>query len=122
LLRIDWDEFDIFDGEPKDLDQVKVSLTRQAPSRDYGVSKSGTQLIIYGGKKGFELDKKEIKGVNRTILKLNSPYPNPKAKKQVFKVVFECPQVKELDEIAVPKQYDPVFRIYGIVIHQLIFH
>lgn len=115
ILRIDWDDFNILDGTHKDLDEVKVSLTRQAPSRDYGKTKSGTQLIIYGGRDGFELTEKEIKEINRTILKLNSPNPNPKLKTPEFYTSFECPQVKELDEAIIFKKYDPVFRIYGIV-------
>ena len=115
LLEIDWDDFTILDGTHKDLDDVKVSLTRQPLSRDYGKTKSGTQLIIYGGRKGFELDKKEIKAINRTILKLNSPNPNPNQEIPAFQATFECPQVKELDEAIITKRHDPVFRIYGIV-------
>ena len=115
LLKIDWDDFNILDGTHKDLDEVKVSLTRQAPTRNYGEANSGTQLIIYGGHEGFELTEKEIKEINRTILKLNSPNPNPSVKTPVFHASFECPQVKELDEAITSKKYDPVFRIYGIV-------
>jgi signal transduction histidine kinase len=115
LLNIDWDEFNMLDGVHKNLDEVKVSLTRQAPSRNYGDSESGTQLIIYGGREGFDLTKKEIKEINRTILKLNTPNPNPNLKISAFNASFECPQVKDLDEQIISKKYDPVFRIYGIV-------
>ena len=115
LLKIDWDEFNMIDGIHKNLDDVKVSLTRQASSRNYGDSDSGTQLIIYGGREGFDLTKKEIKEINRTILKLNTPNPNPNLKISVFNASFECPQVKDLDEQIISKKYDPVFRIYGIV-------
>ncbi len=34
LLEIDWDDFTILDGTHKDLDDVKLSLTRQPLSRD----------------------------------------------------------------------------------------
>lgn len=115
LLQIDWDDFNILDGTHKDLDEVKVSLTRQSPTRDYGKTGCGTRLIIYGGRDGFELTENEIKEINRTILKLNSPNPNPKHTKPVFQASFECPQVKELDEAMTERMYDPVFRIYGIV-------
>lgn len=115
VLEIDWDDFTVLDGSHRDLSDVKVSLTRQSPTRDYGKTKSGTQLIIYGGRRGFELTKNEIKEINRTILKLNSPNPNPKYTTPVFQTSFECPQVKDLDETITDKKYDPVFRIYGIV-------
>ena len=115
ILKIDWDEFNIIDGSHKNLEEIKFSLSRQAPSRNYGKSKSGTQLIIYGGRDGFALTEPEIKLINRTILKLNSPNPNPKIVTPIFQASFECPQVKELDEKISLKQYDPVFRIYGLV-------
>lgn len=115
VLKIDWDDFNLLDGSHKDLDDVKVTLTRQAPTRDYGVKGSGTQLIIFGGREGFELTENEIKEINRTILKLNSPNPNPNSKTPAFKASFFCPQVKELDEEITYKKYDPIFSIYGIV-------
>lgn len=115
VLKINWDDFNILDGLPKDLEDVKVTLSRQAPSRDYDKKNSGTQLIIYGGREGFELTYEEIKAINQIILKLNSPNPNPKANTPPFKATFSCPQVKDLDEEITYKKYDPVFRIYGIV-------
>ena len=115
VLKIDWDDFNFTDGLHKDLDDVKITLTRQAPSRDYGTKNSGTQLIIFGGREGFELTENEIKEINRTILKLNSPNPNPKTKTPAFKAKFFCPQVKKLDKEITYKKYDPIFSIYGIV-------
>jgi len=115
VLKIDWDDFNFLDGSHKDLDQVKVTLTRNALSRTYGENNSGTQLIIFGGREGFELTENEIKEINRTILKLNSPNPNPNINIPTFKASFFCPQVKLLDEEITYKKYDPVFRIYGIV-------
>lgn len=116
LLQINWDDFNTdSNGVFKNLDDIKVSLKRQPPSRDYGHSQSGTQLIIYGGREGFELTEDEIKEINRTILKLNSPNPNPSSQTQKFEVSFFCPQVKELDEEISYLKFDPVFRIYGIV-------
>lgn len=115
VLKINWDDFNIDNGAHKNLDEVKVNLTRQPVSRDYGDSQSGTQLIIYGGREGFELTENEIKEINRTILKLNSPNPNPNSEKHSFKVKFICPQVKELDEEISYKKFDPVFSISGIV-------
>lgn len=115
VLKINWDDFNIVDGTHKDLDEIKVTLTRQAVSRNYGTKGSGTQLIIYGGREGFELTETEIREINRTILKLNSPNPHPKATTPAFKATFVCPQIKELDEEITYRKYEPVFRIYGIV-------
>lgn len=115
ILKIDWDEFNIINGIHKNLDDVKISLTRQVPSRNYGITNSGTQLIIYGGREGFELTEDEVKEINKTILKLNSPNPHPNSKELNFKASFECPQIKELDEQITFKKFDPVFQIYGLV-------
>ncbi len=115
VLKIDWDDFNIVDGLYKDLDEVKITLTRQAPSRDYGLKNSGTSLIIFGGREGFELTEDEIRQINRTLLKLNSPNPNPQSKAEQFIVSFSCPQVKDLDEEITYKQYNPVFSVYGLV-------
>lgn len=115
VLKIDWDDFNIVDGLYKDLDEVKITLTRQAPSRDYGLKNSGTTLIIFGGREGFELTEDEIREINRTLLKLNSPNPNPKSKAEQFIVSFSCSQVKDLDEEISYKQFNPVFSVYGLV-------
>ncbi len=115
VLRIDWDDFNLNDGIHKNLDDVKVTLTRQAPSRDYGQTNSGTQLLIYGGREGFEFNKFEINQINKTILKLNSPNPHPKANQVKFKATFECPQVKDLDEEITYQKFEPVFQIFGLV-------
>ena len=60
-----------------DLDSIGVELTRQSPSRDYGRTDSGTQVIVYGGRQGFEWDEEKIKEINGSILRLNTPNPNP---------------------------------------------
>lgn len=116
VLEINWDDFNIDSSiQHRDLDNVKVKLRRQLPSRNYGVPNSGTQLIIYGGRDGFELTEDEIKEINRTILKLNSPNPNPNYNIPLFKAEFVCPQVKDLDEDITYQKFDPVFSIYGLV-------
>jgi len=121
VLKINWDDFNSENGLVKNLDSVGISLTRQPVSKDYGVKNSGTQLIIYGGREGFELSEDEIKEINKTILKLNSPNPNPLKVTQIFKATLYCPQVKQLDEQIDYLKYDPVFRIYGIVNEKGIF-
>lgn len=113
LLKINWDDFNIIEGFQRDLDSIPVVLTRQPTSINYGARKSGTQLIIYGGREGFELTVSEIKEINRTILQLNSPNPNPTTKTPAFKASFACPQVKDLE--STPMKYEPVFRLYGLV-------
>src|SRR5690606_14822474 len=115
VLKIDWDDFNLVDGLFKNLNDIKVSLTRQTPSRDYGQTDSGTQLIIYGGREGFELSTDEVKAINNTILKLNTPNPHPDSTSLNFKASFDCPQVKDLDEEIVYKSFDPVFQIFGLV-------
>lgn len=115
VLKINWDDFNILEGVHRNLDDIKVSLTRQAPSRDYGDTESGTQLIIYGGREGFELTEDEVKEINKIILKLNSPNPHPNSAENNFKALFECPQIKDLDEEITFRKFDPVFQIYGLV-------
>jgi len=115
LLKINWDDFNSEDGQPKDLDSIGISLGRQPLSRDYGDRNSGTQLIIYGGREGLELTEEEIKEINNTILKLNTPNPNPSNKRHDFKASFYCVQVKHLDSRLPFERNDQVFRIYGIV-------
>jgi signal transduction histidine kinase len=115
VLKINWDDFNLQEGIDKDLDSVKVTLTRETPSRDYGSKNSGTQLIIFGGREGFELTEDEIKKINKTILRLNSPNPRPNVEISRFKASFVCPQVKDLDEEITYLTHEPVFRIYGIV-------
>lgn len=116
VLEINWDDFNIDSSiQHRDLDNVKIRLRRQLPSRNYGIPNSGTQLIIYGGRDGFELTEDEIKEINRTILKLNSPNPNPNYNIPLFKAEFVCPQVKDLDEDITYQKFDPVFSIYGLV-------
>jgi signal transduction histidine kinase len=112
-LKIDWDEFNASGGLPKDLDSVPVVLTRRAPSRSYGPRGCGTRLIIYGGRRGFELTEREIREINRTILQLNSPNPNPETKAPSFRASLAVPQVKDLEQRTA--KLDPVFRLYGIV-------
>jgi signal transduction histidine kinase len=115
VLKINWDDFNSETSSPKDLDSVFLSLTRQDISRDYGVKNSGTQLIIFGGREGLELTKEEIEEINNSILKLNSPNPNPSARVQQFKTTFSCVQLAHLNNTVSYNRDDQVFRIYGIV-------
>jgi signal transduction histidine kinase len=113
VLKINWDDFNVTGAVQKDLDAVPIVLTRQSPSRNYGARNSGTQLIIYGGREGFELTEEEIKAINKTILELNSPNPNPDTKIPSFRASFVCSQAKHLEQQR--PEIDPVFRLYGIV-------
>ena len=121
LLEINWDDFVSEDGIPIDLDSIGLSLTRQALSRDYGETNSGTQLIIYGGRTGLELTEDEIREINNTLLKLNSPNPPPNVEVQDFKVTFNCVQIKDLEQQSSFSREDQVFRISGIVDENGIF-
>ena len=121
VLKINWDDFNSDGGKNINLDSINVTLTREPLSRDYGSTKSGTQLIIYGGRKGFELTEGEIREINTTILRLNSPRPKPNVSQQHFRANFYCPQLKDLSERVDYQKYDPVFRIYGLVDENGIF-
>ena len=112
VLQIDWEEFHVKEGFSKNLDSIGITLTRQNNTGEFK-SGSGTEIIIYGGKEGFELTENEIKAINRSILEINSPTPVNSNK--TFNTSFQCPQVKNLDEKINYLKYDPVFTISGIV-------
>ncbi len=115
IFTIDWTEFEKTSERDVDLDSIGISLRRQAPSRDYGPKKSGTQLIIYGGKEGFEWNEENASSLNDAILLLNSPNPNPKAHKTSFAVSFECPQLPDLRTEDVFSDITPAFTFIGLV-------
>ena len=102
VLKIDWQDFDKISSDSINLNSIGVSLFKEKPSRDYGTKQSGTRLIIYGGKEGFEWDKNEIIELTRSILNINSP--NPQNKKfgdtaanndlLPFRAYLECPQIE----------------------------
>ena len=77
VLKINWDLFDQYSETPIDLGSIGVELSRQGLSRDYGETNSGTQIIIYGGREGFSWGRTKIVEINESILRLNSPNPNP---------------------------------------------
>jgi signal transduction histidine kinase len=117
LLEVDWDKFDAGDEGSKDLETVGVSLTRQSPSRDYGKKKSGTQLIIYGSRKGFSWDPEIVEELHRSIISLNSPNPSPKNVKagQGFRAYLECPQIGALPEDNPTDAFQSTFSFDGLV-------
>ncbi len=99
VLKIDWNRFDHISDQFVDLDSVGISLTREHVSRDYGVRDSGTRLIIYGGREGFEWSEESISDLNRAILELNSPNPNKNFSKNTyekFNAYLECFQMPDL--------------------------
>jgi signal transduction histidine kinase len=116
LLDVDWDKFDNVEDGVRDLETVGVSLTRQAPSRDYGEKGSGTQLVIYQGRPGFSWDEKTIKDLHRSIVGLNSPNPSPKRSDDGagFRAFLECPQVDIADQHAF-SGFQPTFSFDGLV-------
>jgi signal transduction histidine kinase len=103
VLKIDWQEFDKISSDFINLNSIGISLFKEEPSRDYGKTQSGTKLIIYGGKEGFEWNKEEIIELTRSILSINSPNPQSKKFKNSiesdeispFRAYLECPQIKE---------------------------
>lgn len=115
VLKINWDAFDQVSNVTIDLDSIGVELTRQVPSRDYGESDSGTQIIVYGGREGFEWDEKKIRDINKSILRLNSPNPNPSKIKTSFRAFVDCPQIPDLDDKEVFESFIPNFSLEGLV-------
>ncbi len=115
LLRIDWEKFDQISDKTTDLNSIGIRLTRQAPSRDYGERNSGTQLIIFGGKDGFSWDEKTIRDLNNSILRLNSPNPNPSRSSSEFYALLECPQLIDMPDSLIADDFKPVFTLEGLV-------
>jgi signal transduction histidine kinase len=112
LLQIDWDRFDIQDNTQFiNLSNVGVSLTRTKLTRDYGKRKSGTQLIIYGGRPGFELSEPLINEINKTCLQMKSPHRGPND----FEVNLSCPQLPDLEKKLITDDFDAIFSFTGIV-------
>lgn len=115
VLSINWDDFDRSGGETIDLESVGVKLTRQEPSRNYGEKGSGTQLIIFGGREGFSLDESKIKDINKSILRLNSPSPNPNKIKTSFHAYLECPQIQDIELSEIHDGFTPNFSLDALV-------
>jgi len=135
ILKINWELFDVISEETVDLESIGVSLTRGKPSRDYGEANSGTRVIVYGGKEGFDWDEKTIKDLNRSIESLNSPRSkrkkgenkknsterlnSPRSEKTKveggFRVYLECPQIPDLETVDFLEEFEPVFRFEGLV-------
>lgn len=113
LLKIDWDDFDEISDQHRNLNDIGVVLTRQKPSREYPKG-SGTEIVIYQGRDGFDWSVKKIEDLNESIVRLNSPNPNPELKRQAFNASLEVPQIPDLQNdphIEIP----PVFVFTGVV-------
>lgn len=115
LLKIDWELFDKSSGEINDLDKIGISLTRQSPSRDYGKKGTGTTLIIYCKKDGFVWNEEIIRDLNMSLIRLNSPNPNPKMIRTGFTVALYCPQIPDLKKENILEDLPPVFTFDGLV-------
>ena len=115
VLRLNWDDFETKQGQKKNLNDVGIELTREPLSRDYGERNSGTQIIIYGGRENFEFDEEKIRDINRSILRLNSPNPNPNISNPPFHSYIECPQIANLERGEVYTEFVPNFSLDAIV-------
>ncbi len=121
VLKIDWNRFDVISDNFVNLDSIDVSITKQPISRNYDKIDSGTQLIIYGGKPGFEWDEDSILNLNKAILSLNSPNPkhkisyNTKSEYPSFNAYLECPQIEELPQHQVFEESEPNFSLDVLV-------
>ncbi|MEW5922371.1 MAG: sensor histidine kinase [Candidatus Zixiibacteriota bacterium] len=117
ILEVDWDDFNTRPNEVTDLEKVGIALTRQSPSRDYGSTNSGTQLVIYGGREGFYWDKDTIEELHRSVIGLNSPHPSPGKQSLTtgFNAFLECPQLGELPTDSPVDQFPATFSFDGLV-------
>ena len=115
VLKINWDDFEFNNGENKNLNSIGVELTKGPLSRDYGQKGSGTQIIIYGGRKDFEFDEEKIKDINKSIIRLNSPFPKPQITNPSFHAFIECPQLDYLDTKEVYQNFVPNFSLEALV-------
>lgn len=115
ILKIDWDRFDRPEIVGVDLDTIGIELTRQKISRDYGEKDSGTQIIISGGREGFTWDAEKIEDINESILRLNSPNPNPQNIVAPFQAFLECPQYPDLNREQLFERYNPNFSLQALV-------
>jgi signal transduction histidine kinase len=115
VLKIDWDDFDEIGEKATDLDSIGISLNKRTPSRDYGKTNSGTQLIIYGGREGFTWDESKVREINNSIVRLNTPNPRPHTRESGFHVYLECPQILDLKTYDISKDFEPTFTFEGLV-------
>ncbi|MDD5529716.1 MAG: sensor histidine kinase [bacterium] len=118
VLKINWDIFDNISSDKIDLDSIGVNITRQKPSRNYGKTNSGTQMIVYGSREEFCWDRNTIEELNLSIIRLNSPSPNPNSlqdKKSQFKAFLECPQLPDLKDESLANKIPSAFSFDGLV-------
>lgn len=115
VLRINWDDFNVEGGQMKNLNSIGVELTREVPIRDYGAKGSGTQIVIYDGRENFEFDAEKIKDINKSMIRLNSPKPRPGVVESGFRAFIECPQMPDLEQKEIYKDFIPTFSLDAIV-------
>lgn len=132
VLRIDWNRFDVISSDFVNLNSIGIGLFKEPLLRDYGERGSGTKLIIYGGREGFEWTEGIIRELNSSILNLNSPNPKSIYKKdahryQKFTAFLECPQIENLRQTRMDERAEANFTLNaaidenGIVDYELIF-
>jgi signal transduction histidine kinase len=108
VLKIDWEQFDKPDDDPKkdplSLGDISLTLLHRLPERDYGPTQSGTLLRIFGGREGFTWADEKLREVGLSILFLRSPFKGVPLKKGGreanraikdigFDARFHCPQL-----------------------------
>ena len=115
VLRINWNDFEFNDGTNKNLNSIGIELTKEPLSRDYGKKNSGTQIIIYGGRKDFGFDEEKIKDINKSIMRLNSPNPRPNMSSPSFHAFIECPQLTNLETKEIYTDFVPNFSLEALI-------
>jgi signal transduction histidine kinase len=132
VLNIDWNKFDKIEKKFTNLNSIGVSLFRSELTKEYGEQNSGTKIIIYGGRDGFQWDERTIKELNRSILNLKNPsvkrLKKVNIKYPIFEPIFECPQLEnELTKNVIYEESKANFELnvlvneYGIAEYELNF-
>jgi signal transduction histidine kinase len=111
VLEVDWNKFLSSLSEDLDLHSVPFALHMQPPTRDYGVSGSGTMLRIYGGQTGFEWGKEKLQDIAHAISLLRSPIRAPES----FNPSFHSQHLDEEETLPPTETADAPFTCTAIV-------
>lgn len=111
-LRIDWEEFDRITADPRDLSGIYFAVRRQDPTwHQYSRDGSGTILVIYGGREGYDWDKAKLREIDLALTSFKSPTKGPGA----FRIDYECSQLPLDERIKNPAEWDSPLELTAIV-------
>ncbi len=108
VLEFNWEQFDKPNDDPLNnplgLEDIKLTLIHRPPERDYGPTKSGTMIRMYGEREGFKWSEEKLRDIGEAMAFLRSPHKDTKkadkkgAKKELgFSPRFHCPQLSSAE-------------------------